>query len=139
MVNFALMFVMAVVVFRVPLKGSFPTLVFGTLIYVSATTAYGMLISAFARTQIAALFGAAILTVLPAIMFAGMMVPVSALSGMAQVMGRLFPMTYFLPVSVGTFAKGLGFSDLAARLAALAVFIPTLTLLSLLLLRKQER
>ena len=56
-----------------------------------------MLISAFARTQIAALFGTAILTVLPATMFAGMMVPVSSLSGMAQIMGRLFPMTYFLP------------------------------------------
>jgi ribosome-dependent ATPase len=139
LVNFALMFAMAVAVFRVPFKGSFPTLVFGALIYVTATTAYGMLISAFARTQIAALFGTAILTVLPAIMFAGMLVPVSALSGMAQIMGRLFPMTYFLPVSVGTFTKGLGFSDLAIRIATLAAFIPVLTLLSLVLLRKQER
>ena len=139
MVNFALMFVMALLVFNVPLKGSFLTLLLGTLIYVTATTAYGMMISTFARTQIAALFGTAILTVLPATMFAGMMVPVSSLSGMAQIMGRLFPMTYFLPVSVGTFTKGLGFSDLAPKLAALAVFIPALTLLSLLLLRRQER
>jgi ribosome-dependent ATPase len=139
MVNFALMFVMALLVFKVPLKGSFLTLLLGTLIYVSATTAYGMLISAFARTQIAALFGTATLTVLPATMFAGMMVPVSSLSGVAQIMGRLFPMTYFLPVSVGTFTKGLGFSDLAPKLAALAVFIPALTMLSLLLLRNQER
>ena len=139
MTNFALMFAMALFVFRVPLKGSFPTLLLATLTYVTATTAYGMLISAFARTQIAALFGTAILTVLPATMFAGMMVPVSALSGMAQIMGRLFPMTYFLPISVGTFTKGLGFSDLATNLAALAVFIPALTMLSLLLLRKQER
>jgi ribosome-dependent ATPase len=139
MVNFALMFAMALLVFKVPLKGSFLTLLLGTLIYVSATTAYGMLISAFARTQIAALFGTAILTVLPATMFAGMMVPVSSLSGMAQIMGRLFPMTYFLPVSVGAFTKGLGFSDLAPKLGALALFIPALILLNLLLLRKQER
>jgi ribosome-dependent ATPase len=139
MVNFALMFLMALLIFKVPLTGSFLTLLFGTLIYVSATTAYGMLISAFARTQIAALFGTAILTVLPATMFAGMMVPASSLSGVAQIMGRLFPMTYFLPVSVGTFTKGLGFSDLAPKLAALAVFIPALTILSLLLLRNQER
>ncbi len=139
MVNFALMFLMALFVFKVPLKGSFLTLLLGALIYVTATTAYGMLISAFARTQIAALFGTAILTVLPATMFAGMMVPVSSLTGMAQIMGRLFPMTYFLPISVGTFTKGLGFSDLATRLAALAVFVPALTMLSLVLLRKQER
>jgi len=139
MVNFALMFIMALFVFRVPLKGSFPTLLLGTLIYVTTTTAYGMLISTFARTQMAALFGTAILTVLPATMFAGMMVPVSSLSGMAQIMGRLFPMTYFLPVSVGAFTKGLGFTDLATELGALAVFIPALTMLSLLLLRTQER
>jgi ribosome-dependent ATPase len=139
MVNFALMFAMALLVFKVPLKGSFLTLLLGTLIYVSATTAYGMLISAFSRTQIAALFGTAILTVLPATMFAGMIVPVSSLSGMAQIMGRLFPMTYFLPVSVGAFTKGLGFSDLAPKLGALALFIPALILLNLLLLRKQER
>ena len=139
MINFGLMFLMALFVFAVPLKGSFPTLLLGVLVYVTATTAYGMLISAFARTQIAALFGTAILTVLPATMFAGMMVPVSSLTGMAQIMGRLFPMTYFLPISVGTFTKGLGFADLAPNLIALALFIPALTGLSLLLLRKQER
>ena len=139
MINFALMFVMALVVFQVPLKGSFLTLFLGTFVYVSATTAYGMVVSAFARTQIAALFGTAILTVLPATMFAGMQVPVSSLSGMARIMGRLFPMTYFLPISVGTFTKGLAFPDLATRLAALALFGPLLTLASLLLLREQER
>ena len=139
MVNFTLMFLMALFVFQVPLKGSFPTLLLGVLIYVTTTTAYGMLISAFARTQIAALFGTAILTVLPATQFAGMMTPVSSLSGMAQIMGRCFPMTYFVPISIGTFTKGLGFADLSPNLAALAVFIPILTLLSLLLLRKQER
>ena len=137
MVNFGLMFTLALIVFRVPLKGSFPTLLLGTLIYVVATTAYGMMISAFTRTQIAALFGTAILTVLPATMFAGMMVPVSSLTGMARIMGRVFPMSYYLPISVGTFTKGLGFADLSANLTALAVFVPILTLFNILLLRKQ--
>jgi ribosome-dependent ATPase len=48
-------------------------------------------------------------------------------------------MTYFVPISVGTFTKGLGFLDLGADLAALAVFVPVLTLMNVLLLRKQER
>ena len=139
MANFALMFLMALFVFQVPLKGSFLALLIGVLLYVTTTTGYGMVISAFARTQIAALFGTAILTVLPATQFAGMMTPVSSLSGTAQVMGRAFPMTYFVPISVGTFTKGLGLADLGPDLAALVVFIPILTLLSLLLLRTQER
>jgi ribosome-dependent ATPase len=48
-------------------------------------------------------------------------------------------MSYFLPISIGTFTKGLGFADLAGNLAALLLFVPILTLMSLLLLRKQER
>jgi ribosome-dependent ATPase len=48
-------------------------------------------------------------------------------------------MSYFLPISVGTFTKGLGFQDLGTNLLILAMFIPVLTGLSLLLLRKQER
>jgi ribosome-dependent ATPase len=139
MTNFALMFMMALFVFQVPLKGSFLTLLLGVLIYVTTMTAYGMLISAFTRTQIAALFGTAILTILPATQFAGMMTPVSSLATEAQIMGRAFPMTYFVPISVGTFTKGLGFLDLGVDVAALAVFVPILTMLSVLLLRKQER
>jgi ribosome-dependent ATPase len=139
MANFFLMLTMALLVFQVPLKGSFFALLTGAVIYVPATTAYGMVISAFARTQIAALFGTAILTVLPATQFAGMMTPVSSLSGVAQIMGRAFPMTYFVPISVGVFTKGLGFADLATTMAALSIFIPVLTGISLLLLRKQER
>jgi ribosome-dependent ATPase len=67
------------------------------------------------------------------------MEPVSSLTGIGRIMGRLFPMSYFLPIAVGTFTKGLGFADLATNLAALALFVPALTTLSLLLLRKQER
>jgi ribosome-dependent ATPase len=123
----------------VPLKGSFVTLLFGALVYVTTTTGYGMVISAFASTQIAALFATAILTILPATQFSGMNVPVSSLAPAAQIIGRAFPMTYFRPIAVGTFTKGLGFGDLAANIAELAIFIPVLLLVSFLLLRKQER
>ncbi len=139
MVNFIVLLLMALFVFGVPLKGSFFALILGALLYVTATTGTGMLISAFTRTQIAALFGTAILTVVLGTQFSGMLTPVSSLSGAPAIMGRGFPMTYFLRVSVGTFTKGLGLQDLGASLLSLAVFIPLLTLLSLVLLRKQER
>ena len=138
LVNFAVMLLMALFVFRVPLKGSFPALALGALLYVTTTTGYGMLISSFTRTQIAALFGAAILTVVPAMQFSGMLTPVSSLSGPGAIIGHIFPMTYFLEISVGTFTKGLGFDDLRVNLIELAIFIPVLTLMSLAFLRKQE-
>ncbi|MFI5019262.1 MAG: ABC transporter permease, partial [Dongiales bacterium] len=139
MVSFLTLVLLAITVFGVPLKGSFLALAAGALLYVTATTGYGLLISAFASTQIAALFGTAILTVLPATQFSGMLTPVSSLSGLPALMGHLFPMTYFLPISVGTFTKSLGFAALGGKMAALALFGPALTLLSLLLLRKQAR
>ncbi len=106
----------------VPLKGSLLTLLVGALLYVTTAIGYGMLISSFASTQIAALFGTAILTYPPAQQFSGMMTPVTSLAGIAAFPGRSFPMTYFLPISVGTFTRGLGFGDLAEKLLALAVF-----------------
>ncbi|MGY3486487.1 ribosome-dependent ATPase [Bradyrhizobium sp. USDA 4011] len=139
LVNFVIMLLMALFLFGVPLKGSLLALMAGTVIYVFTTTSYGMFISTFCKTQIAALFGTAILTTLPASEFSGMRVPVSSLSGLAQIMGLCFPMTYFHPISVGTFTKGLGFPDLWMSMLALALFIPALTMASLFCLRKQER
>ena len=137
--NFAILFCMALFVFHVPLKGSFPTLAIGALLYVIATTGYGMLISSFTNTQIAALFGTVILTVIPATQFSGMLSPVSSLSGVQSLIGRGFPMTYFLQISVGTFTKALGFAQLVPDLLALTLFFPIFTLLSLCMLRNQER
>jgi ribosome-dependent ATPase len=130
---------MAVLLFAVPVKGSVIALGLGALLYVAATTGIGMLMSAFTKTQIAALFGTAIATMIPAVQFSGMLQPVSSLSGTGRIIGDAFPMTYFLRISIGAFTKGLGFADLVGSLMALAIFIPALTLLSLLLLRKQER
>jgi ribosome-dependent ATPase len=138
-VDFFVMFLMALYIFHVPLKGGFGVLALGSIVFVAATTGYGMVVSAFTRTQIAALFGTTILTILPATMFSGMTTPVSSVTGPGRIMGQFFPMTYYLPISVGAFTKGLGFADLSGYLARLALFAPALLLLSLLLLRKQEK
>jgi len=139
LVNFLLMTALAVVLFGVALKGSFLALGLGAFLYVLATTGLGLLISSFTRTQIAALFGTAIATMVPTVLFSGMMQPVSSLEGGAAVIGKAFPAGYFMTISVGTFTKALGFAELTGNFLALAAFFPVLTLLSFLLLRKQER
>ena len=139
MLNFACLAVTAVLVFGVPIKGSLLALSLGAVLYVTATTGIGLLVSAFTSTQIAALFGTAMLTMVPATQFSGMVVPVSALSGAGAAVGAMFPSTYFMAVSVGTFTKALGLRELAGPLLILAGFVPALTVLSILALRKQER
>jgi ribosome-dependent ATPase len=138
-VNFLILAAMATLLFGVPIEGGALVLLLGAFLYVIATTGVGLVISAFTKTQTAALFGTAIATLLPAIQFSGMMQPVSSLEGGAYIMGHAFPMMYFLNISVGSFTKALGFAELQGDVLALIVFFPILTLLSMALLRPQER
>jgi ribosome-dependent ATPase len=139
MLNFLLLTVLAVTVFGVPLKGSFPALTAGALLYVIAATAFGLVMSTFMRSQIAALFGTAVLTLLPATQFSGMIDPVSSLEGVAALIGAVYPTTHFLTIARGAFSKGLDFADLRAAFVPLLIAVPVLIGLGAALLKKQER
>lgn len=139
MASGALLVLMAIVAFDVPITGSVAALALGALLYVSASTAYGLLLSTFMRSQIAAIFGTAVLTILPAVQFSGLMNPVSSLQGAGRLIGSLYPTTYFLAIARGAFSKGLLLPALQSDLLALLVAIPVLLGLAALLLKKQER
>jgi ribosome-dependent ATPase len=138
LINFVLMTAMALFWFEVPLQGNGLTLLVGAVLFVTATTGLGLLISSFTSTQIAALFGTAIATMVPSVMFSGMMQPVSSLEGVPVVLSTIIPTSHFMSISVGTFTKALGFAELYPELISLLIFFPALTVLSMLLLRKQE-
>ncbi|MBG6286501.1 ribosome-associated ATPase/putative transporter RbbA [Pseudomonas nitroreducens] len=138
MINFVLMLAMAVLLFQVPLKGSFLALLVGAFLYVVTSTGLGLLLSTFMKSQIAAVFGTAIATMIPAIQFSGLIHPVSSLEGAAAFVGQLYPTSHFLIISRGAFSKALGFPDLWVYYLPLAAMIVVLTLLSVACLKKQE-
>jgi ribosome-dependent ATPase len=139
MISFYGLVALAVHVFEVPLKGSLFTLSVAALIFVTTTTGLGLLMSSFARTQIAALAATAVVTMLATVTFSGLTHPVSSLEGAGRMIGTFFPATYFLNISRGLFTKALEFDDLRADFLALVAFVPVLTVISVLLLKKQER
>ena len=139
MLNFVLLTMLSVAVFQVPLKGSALGLTAGALVYLTTTTGIGFLVSTFTSSQMAAVFGTAILTMMPTIQFSGLLQPVSTLEGGSRIMGMLWPTSYYMHMSVGAFTKALSAADLINDIAALALFIPVLTMLSALALRKQAR
>ena len=139
LVQFATLVLLAVVLFQVPVKGSWATLVLGGMVYLLASTGFGLLISVFASTQTAAIFAAAIITILPAVQFSGMFVPVSSLKGGAWVGAMIFPSTYFQAISVGAFTKALGLNSLWRDIVALAVIAVIYFAVSVALLKKQEK
>jgi ribosome-dependent ATPase len=138
MLAFILMVLMAFVVFRVTIKGSFGALALGALLYVFSTCGFGQLISTFTRTQVAAVFATTVLCIIPVVNFSGLLVPVSSLTGQGRLIGLLFPAAWFQPISVGTFTKGLTYSDLWSNVVVLAAFAVAYFIAALIFLRKQE-
>jgi ribosome-dependent ATPase len=139
LLNFVILTALVVTVLGVPLKGDPAALVLGALLYAVAATGYGLLVSMMTSTQVTAVFAAAILSVMPTLQFSGMITPVSSLEGAARIMGTFWPTTWYMGISVGTFTKGLGLSELLGHLLRLAAFGPVLTGLAILALRKQEK
>jgi ribosome-dependent ATPase len=136
--NFLLLAALAVTLFRVPLKGDFLTAAAGALIYVGCSTGIGLLVSTLTRTQVAALFATAVLTLVPAGNFCGLTDPVSSLEGFGRLVGDVYPTSYYITISRGTFSKALGFAGLYQSFIPLLVTIPVLIGLSAALLKKQE-
>ncbi|MBB4016029.1 ribosome-dependent ATPase [Chelatococcus caeni] len=137
-VSFVTLLALALLLFGVPVKGSLPTLLFATLLYILATTGFGLFVSCFTRTQVAAVFATSIIAIIPAVNFSGLLVPVSSLSGSARFIGLAFPAAWYQPVSVGTFTKSLGFADLWPNLVMLALFGIGFIVASQVALAKQE-
>lgn len=138
MIGFFLLLILAYFVFGIIPKGSLLILTLGTLLYVITTTGLGFMISSFTKTQISALAGTAILTLLPTINFSGLKDPVSSLEGIASWIGAIFPATYFINISRGIFSKALELQDLYRDFFALMIAATVITVLSMILLKKQE-
>ncbi|MND30597.1 putative ABC transporter ATP-binding protein YbhF [compost metagenome] len=135
--NFLMLTAFAVFIFRVPFTGSFLTYATAALLYVIITTGMGLVISTFINSQIAAIFGTALLTLIPAVQYSGIIDPVSSLQGAGAFIGKIYPTTYFVTISRGTFSKALDFTDLAGSFLPLLIAIPVLTVLGIVLLKKQ--
>ncbi|MCX5495872.1 ribosome-associated ATPase/putative transporter RbbA [Kaistia dalseonensis] len=136
--SFLTMLLASVLVFGVPFKGSLLTLLLASLLNVMATTSFGLFISSFTKTQVAAIFATAIIAIVPAVNFAGLLVPVSSLSGGGRLLGLAFPAAWYQPISVGTFTKGLGLPDLWINLVVLGLFAVGFLTAAVISLRKQE-
>jgi ribosome-dependent ATPase len=139
MIGFFGLLLLAVTLFGVQFKGSLAAITLGALLYVTATSGLGLLMSTFTRSQVAAIFGTAIATMTPAFAFSGLNSSVAALEGGAAAFSKIYPTTHFLVISRGTFSKALSFGDLTDQFMALAIFVPVITVLCGLLLRKQEK
>lgn len=137
--NFLLMLITAILIFKVPLTGSFWALSLSALVFVLFSTGFGLFASTFTKSQIAAILAAVLGTIIPAVQFAGMITPVSALEGAGRLIGEVHPASFFLTISRGVFSKALQLSDIYPALLQMTLAVPVIILVSAWLLKKQER
>ena len=139
MANYLLMVLLIVVLFEVPIKGSFFTLSLAALLYVICSTGLGLLFSSMTKSQIASIFLTMIGTMLPATQFSGLTNPVSTLEGFGRWFGEVYPATHMISVSRGVFNKAIELQDLSVSIWSLAWAIPVIIIVAILAQKKQER
>ena len=107
--------------FHVPIRGSLWLLFGMTALYLLPTLGMGLLISTFAKTQQQAqLMTMPIL--LPAMMLSGFIFPVASLPVFLQLVGEIFPLTYFIYMLRAIVIKGVGIEMIIPQVIALSAF-----------------
>ena len=139
MVNAGLMTLAAVTIFDVPLTGGPWVLALASLLFAFCATGMGLLASTMVRSQIAAMFVTMVGTMIPAVQYAGLINPVSAMEGAGRWIGEIYPASHMVTISRGVFNKALHYDDLSASLWPLALAGPVILWIAMMLLRKQER
>ena len=119
-------------VFRVPMRGSLLLLYALAGLFILATLGVGLLIATTAKTQAAAQQMALLFT-MPAILLSGYIFPREAMPAIAQWIGLVLPITWFLEILRGILLKGAGLTALWRP--ALALLLMTIVLLTVAIRR----
>ena len=120
-VQTALILLVSVTVFAVPIRGSIPLLLFALGVFIACNLAMGFAFSTMATTQMQAQqlaqFG-----LLPSIMLSGFMFPFQGMPAWARVVGEAVPLTHALRICRGVLLKGNGLSQIWPDLWPMALF-----------------
>jgi ABC-2 type transport system permease protein len=135
--DYLVIFLVSVGLFRVRFVGSLTVLSAGALLYSVSTVGIGLMISAVTRTQLAAMLATFLGAVAPAFTFSGIFAPVASQDAVGRVVARLIPATYFMDVVRGSYLKGGGASPYAGNLVALVVYALVVYAVAWLVLRKR--
>jgi ABC-2 type transport system permease protein/ribosome-dependent ATPase len=135
--NGLLLWLLAVWLYAVPFKGSLIFFFLATVMYVVCTTGIGLVVSVLVRTQTAAMIVTAIFTIVPAVLYSGILIPISSLTQAAQVIAHALPAMYYTNIVLGCFLKGVGFQALWFELSILALYATVLFTIGYLMFTKR--
>jgi len=122
LIQVAIILVLAQLIFRVPFVGRLDVLFVGVLLFIAANLTLGLTFSSLAQNQLQAM-QMTFFFFLPSILLSGFMFPFRGMPGWAQTIGEVLPLTHFLRIVRGVLLKGNGFTEIAAELWPIALFM----------------
>ncbi len=111
MVQMTMIATVALLWFRIPLRGSVPALVLAAALFIVAGLSFGLFISTISSTQQEA-FLAMFLFLMPAIILSGFLYPIDTMPWIFREITLLNPLRHFLEVVRAIFLKGSGLRQL---------------------------
>jgi ribosome-dependent ATPase len=104
----------AVLWFRVPFRGSLPTFLLLAMAYFGACMGAALVIAHFVRSQQTAMFIVLLVFIVPSFFLSGLISPVGTESLRSMLTSYVLPSTHFVAISRAVFLKGLGLAGLRA-------------------------
>jgi len=135
LVDVALVTSVALLIFRVPFRGSPLLLFFCAIVFLMTSLGAGLFLSTISHTQQQAMMMNFFFTT-PAFMLSGFAFPIRNMPVAIQWLTWLNPMRYFIEIVRGVFLKGAGVAVLWPQIAALAIYGVLILLLSALRFHK---
>lgn len=127
----------SMVLFSLPMRGSWAMLVGSIALFLVGAQAFGVLISTMAESQQVAFQIALLTSYLPTLMLSGFIFPITSMPPALRAVTYAVPARYFLVVLRGILLKGVGVMVLWPQLVALTVFAGLVLGLASLRLRRQ--
>lgn len=107
--------------FAVPFRGSALTLFGGSALFLVAVLGLGLWISAMARGQLVACQVSLVVTYMPSFILSGFVFAIDQMPPFVRAITHIVAARYYNSILRGVFLKGVGWWDLRASLAALAI------------------
>jgi ABC-2 type transport system permease protein len=121
MIQVIIMTLLALLVFRVPFRGSFLLLLGCSALFLMTTLGAGLFISTVSHTQQQAMMTFFFLF-MPMFLLSGFSFPINSMPFPVQLLTYLNPLRYFMEIIRGIFLRGTGFMILWPQILSLSVF-----------------
>jgi ABC-2 type transport system permease protein len=128
----------SMVLFGLPMRGSWLALLVALSLFLVGALATGLLISTVSETQQVAFQIALLVSLLPTLLLSGFIFPIASMPRALQIITTIVPARYFLIALRGIVLKGAPLSHLVMPLVALAIYASTMLALASVRLAKSR-